>query len=331
MPPRGRPMLLLRYGTSPRRSPAPADTGRRGAAARAIWRRVSAATASLGTYAPRPPLVLPRGAYAGRRVELRRPRPPVVFTTRLRGHAARTECESFSGPAARPADRARAAQARPQESAIPLSPKRRSHAHAGAPPPPTRAPHIRGARVPSPRPADDIFGQFHEFRARLDRHRRDLRPHRSATQLRGQLRMLISISHRTEVRRRPDVAVASAASSTSWRTRYRRRRHIMSGRARVAGRVSAVLACGSGQAHGHLPASRRPAGGEARVGAQLDGPGLGFWLLPPDERLAFRTFLPTRSGSRAVAGNDGARTQLALDVTRVRRRPRRRRDQRVSR
>jgi hypothetical protein len=31
-----------------------------------------------------------------------------------------------------------------------------------------------------------------------------------------------------------------------------------------------------------------PAGGEARVGVQLDGPGLGFWLLPPDERLAFQ-------------------------------------------
>ena len=31
-----------------------------------------------------------------------------------------------------------------------------------------------------------------------------------------------------------------------------------------------------------------PAGGEARAGVQLDGPGLGFWLLPPDERLAFQ-------------------------------------------
>ena len=31
-----------------------------------------------------------------------------------------------------------------------------------------------------------------------------------------------------------------------------------------------------------------PASGEARVGAQLDGPGLGFWLLPPGERLAFQ-------------------------------------------
>ena len=31
-----------------------------------------------------------------------------------------------------------------------------------------------------------------------------------------------------------------------------------------------------------------PASGEAPVGAQLDGPGLGFWLLPPGERLAFQ-------------------------------------------
>jgi len=30
-----------------------------------------------------------------------------------------------------------------------------------------------------------------------------------------------------------------------------------------------------------------PAGGEELVGAQLDEPSLGFWLLPPDERLAF--------------------------------------------
>ena len=31
-----------------------------------------------------------------------------------------------------------------------------------------------------------------------------------------------------------------------------------------------------------------PASGEVGVGAQLDGPGLGFWLLPPGERLAFQ-------------------------------------------
>ena len=31
-----------------------------------------------------------------------------------------------------------------------------------------------------------------------------------------------------------------------------------------------------------------PASGEARVDAQLDEPGLGFWLLPPGERLAFQ-------------------------------------------